>query len=95
MMPLNGKNENNLLMLNECKWALVTGGSSGIGLETALLLAAEGINLIIVGLEPAEVKASEGLIKKRNPDITVRGIARYLTDFGAVTDACGPLITDN
>ncbi len=73
-------------MLNKCKWALVTGGSSGIGLETAKLLGTEGINLIIIGLDPREVEESEVKLKKQFPGITIYGIARDLTEFGAVTD---------
>jgi len=35
--------------LNNYRWALVTGGSSGIGREFAIQLAQKGVNVIIVG----------------------------------------------
>ena len=37
------------------KWAVVTGGSSGIGLSFAETLAARGANLVLASIQPAEL----------------------------------------
>ena len=48
-------------------WALVTGGSSGMGLEYARQLAGIGCNLLLVSNQEAELgKAAEELKQGRN-----------------------------
>src|SRR5260221_483146 len=42
--------------------ALVTGGSSGIGLETARQLKAKGANVVICGRDPARIEEAAGEI---------------------------------
>jgi len=44
------------------KIALVTGGTSGIGLATAELFHSEGAKVVVVGTDPARLKAAETLL---------------------------------
>ena len=57
------------------KWALITGASSGLGLEFAELLAAQKVNLVLVARrqEPMERLASE-LGRKYAVDVLVEAI---------------------
>ncbi len=64
-------------------FSMITGGGSGIGLATALLLGEHGCNLIIVGRNEKKLKNAASLIKKRNPSINVITIAR---DVGVEND---------
>jgi NAD(P)-dependent dehydrogenase (short-subunit alcohol dehydrogenase family) len=51
----------------EGKTAVVTGGSSGIGLATAVRLAAEGAHVFITGRRAAELDAAASLIGSATP----------------------------
>ena len=64
------------------KTALVTGASSGIGLELAKLHAAEGDNLVLVARNAAKLEALKEELEK-NRDVAVYTIKKDL----AVTDA--------
>ena len=57
------------------KWALITGASSGLGLEFADLLAAQKVNLVLVARrqEPMEKLASD-LRRKYGVDVLVEAI---------------------
>src|SRR5437667_12282618 len=57
------------------KWALITGASSGLGLEFADLLAARKVNLVLAARrqEPMEKLASE-LRRKHGVDVLVEAI---------------------
>src|SRR5260370_36563546 len=57
------------------KWALITGASSGLGLEFADLLAAQKVNLVLAArrLEPMEKLASD-LRRKSGVDVVVEPI---------------------
>ncbi|MEP6988957.1 MAG: SDR family NAD(P)-dependent oxidoreductase, partial [Chloroflexota bacterium] len=65
-------------------WALITGGSAGIGEAFAWILAERGFNLILVArnAERLEQKAAE--IQTQNPTIEVRTHAADLSVPGAV-----------
>lgn len=65
------------------KWALITGGSSGIGLEFARQLATSGMNLILVARR-SDVLAKQADELSRKYKVTVETIARDLTENGAV-----------
>lgn len=65
------------------KWALITGGSAGIGLEFAHQLAAQGMNLILVARR-GDVLATHAAELVRKYDIDVLPIARDLTQENAV-----------
>ncbi|MEK7392562.1 MAG: SDR family NAD(P)-dependent oxidoreductase, partial [Fibrobacterota bacterium] len=40
------------------KRALITGGTSGIGLETAKLFVAEGAHVTVTGLDPSRLEST-------------------------------------
>jgi NAD(P)-dependent dehydrogenase (short-subunit alcohol dehydrogenase family) len=46
------------------KTAIVTGGASGIGLETARLFAREGARIVVADLDPARVRAAQTELEK-------------------------------
>jgi short-subunit dehydrogenase len=48
------------------KWALVTGGTSGIGYQLARLCAKDGYNLILVARDEGELRATEQKIKQEH-----------------------------
>lgn len=53
------------------KTVLVTGANTGIGLETAAGLAAQGANVVITARDPAKGQAAVDEIRRRHPDATV------------------------
>jgi NAD(P)-dependent dehydrogenase (short-subunit alcohol dehydrogenase family) len=60
------------------KRALITGGTSGIGLETAKQFVAEGARVIVTGTNPATIAAAQ---EELGPDvIVVRGDAGNVDD---------------
>ncbi|KAF7098735.1 hypothetical protein CFC21_100452 [Triticum aestivum] len=48
-------------------WAVVTGPTSGIGRSVALELARRGLNLVLVGLDAADLQEVSDTIKSRHP----------------------------
>jgi short-subunit dehydrogenase len=62
---------------NASKWALVTGGSDGIGKELAKLLAADGYNLILVARTQSDLDQAAAELKSQS-GIQVEVIAKDL-----------------
>ncbi|GAA1204898.1 SDR family NAD(P)-dependent oxidoreductase [Pseudonocardia alaniniphila] len=68
--------------------ALVTGGSSGIGLAAACRLAAEGAGVFLVGRDPRKVvSAIEAARAAALPGVAVDGEAADVTDPAAMDEA--------
>jgi NAD(P)-dependent dehydrogenase (short-subunit alcohol dehydrogenase family) len=68
--------------------ALVTGGSSGIGLAAACRLVAEGADVFLVGRDPSKVtSAVEAARAAAPPGVTVHGEAADVTDREAMDAA--------
>lgn len=63
-----------------CKYALITGATSGIGYELAKLFAADGYNLVIVARDEQELENKAAEFKAHGID--VRYIAQDLFDPG-------------
>jgi short-subunit dehydrogenase len=66
--------ENERLKKNYGEWAVVTGASSGIGLELTKLLAAAGINVVMIARNEARLVAISNELKK-NFGVSTRVIA--------------------
>ena len=75
-------------MLNG-KTAVVTGGGSGIGKATALKLAKDGANIVIVHMDPEE-KAAEVVSEIEALGVKAKAIRMDVSDFEAVSG----MITD-
>ncbi|KAJ3436213.1 oxidoreductase short chain dehydrogenase/reductase family protein [Anaeramoeba flamelloides] len=69
----------NLKKKYNAKWALITGGSHGIGLEIAKILAQQGINLFLLSSTQEKLDKACVDLKKVNPKIQVRVIQLDLT----------------
>ena len=70
-------------MLNG-KTAVVTGGGSGIGKATALKLAADGANIVIVHMDPEE-KAAAVVAEIEALGVKAKAIRMDVSDFEAVS----------
>ncbi|MFF0527431.1 glucose 1-dehydrogenase [Nocardia amikacinitolerans] len=69
------------------KIALVTGGSSGMGLATARRLLAEGAAVVITGRDKARLDAAVQELGGGDRFLAMPGDASSLTDLDALTDA--------
>ncbi|TQM33447.1 glucose 1-dehydrogenase [Nocardia bhagyanarayanae] len=69
------------------KIALVTGGSSGMGLATARRLLAEGASVVITGRDKARLDAAVQELGGGDRLLAMPGDASSLTDLDALTDA--------
>ena len=59
-------------------WALITGASSGLGREFARLIAASGVNCVLVGLEGERLEALAGELTERH-SVACRFLEQDLT----------------
>ena len=83
--------------------ALVTGGSSGMGLEFARQLAERGYDLILVSNQPVELRAAAGLLRDqyqvqvtvRNQDLAQTDSADLLYAWCTEEEGCLPDIVIN
>ncbi len=60
--------------------ALITGGSSGLGLEMAAQLAAKGYDLILVARDPAKLKAAQERLQTAAPAVSISTYACDVAD---------------
>lgn len=56
------------------KWALVTGGGSGIGKALCFKLASQGLNVVVVSLDDDFLKGTMKELKETHPDLTFRSV---------------------
>jgi short-subunit dehydrogenase len=59
-------------------WALVTGGSSGIGFELARTLAEEGHDVVIAAYDIEKLEQAAELLRERAPDVEIDTVAADL-----------------
>lgn len=63
------------------KVAVITGGSSGMGLETAKLFALEGAKVVIVGRSPDKLKDAEKEVAKHGEVLAIQGDVSSMDDL--------------
>ncbi|WP_395944694.1 SDR family oxidoreductase [Brevundimonas sp.] len=66
------------------KLAVITGATGGLGLETALVLAAKGAEVVLAGRNPQKGAEAERLIRARHPGADVRFDLLDLADLASV-----------
>ena len=79
-------------MLNE-KTAVVTGGGSGIGRATALKLAADGANVVIIHMDPEE-KAAEVVGEIEALGVKAKAVRGDVSDFEAAKDMLDQIVEE-
>jgi 3-dehydrosphinganine reductase len=67
------------------KHAIITGGSSGIGKATAIMLAAEGAHISIIARDPARLSAAKAEIERARASETQR-VGAYTADVSVSAD---------
>jgi short-subunit dehydrogenase len=91
-------------MSNPQKTALVTGGSSGIGLELSVLLAQAGYQLLWVARTEAELKTGQDALLARVPgaqlknlacDLSVAGAAKRVHDWASAEGETPDILINN
>lgn len=65
------------------KTALITGASSGIGLELSKTFARNSYNLIIVSQNESNLKLAQEIIQRENKDIKILALAKDLSHLNA------------
>jgi uncharacterized protein len=74
-----------IMGVNTGKWALITGGSTGIGYELARCCAKDGCNLILIARDEAELQSAAGTITKEFR-VKVETIVKDLFDVNAAQE---------
>jgi short-subunit dehydrogenase len=70
----------NVVRKYRCQWALVTGGSSGLGRALAFKLASQGANVVIAALQDRFLEDTLRDLKAKYPNLEFRGVPVDLTD---------------
>ncbi len=75
---------------------VITGGSSGIGLETARLLAGQGAHLVLIARDAKKLKDACRLVEagRRSPHQKVVAVTLDVSDRATVMQAAGKLMDD-
>ncbi|EFX74260.1 hypothetical protein DAPPUDRAFT_226844 [Daphnia pulex] len=73
------------LVISKCgPWAVVTGATDGIGKSYARLLAAEGLNVVLISRTPAKLEKVANEIKSDFSSVDIKTIAVDFTDGNSI-----------
>lgn len=67
-------------------WAVVTGGSDGIGLEICHQMAAQGFNIVIIARNPTKIEQKLAELKAKYPKIKTRGVTFDFSKLVKISD---------
>jgi NAD(P)-dependent dehydrogenase (short-subunit alcohol dehydrogenase family) len=79
-------------MLEPGRVAIVTGGSAGIGLHTALGLAGGGMQVVLVGRDPGRTERARRLVAKRSGSQRVTAALADFASLAAVRDLADTIL---
>jgi hypothetical protein len=71
----------------DAKWALVTGGGSGIGKALCFKLASQGLNVVIVSLDDSFLKETVKELKAEYPELEFRPVGVNFSPGAKYMDA--------
>lgn len=71
--------------------AVITGGTGGLGLETARVLASHGATVVIAGRDPAKIEAAASQLASGQPDARVQTVQVDLASLESVRKAAAEL----
>lgn len=72
--------------------ALVTGASSGLGVETSRALAAAGAEVVMLARDEAKLEAAAAALRQGNPDAVIHTHLVDLADLASVRHAAADLL---
>ena len=72
--------------------AIITGATGGLGLETALVLAGKGAEVVLAARNPDKGAEAERLIRSRHPSAAVRFELLDLASLASVRDFAGRML---
>jgi short-subunit dehydrogenase len=55
-------------------WALITGGSEGVGAEAARQLAADGFKLVLVARKPEPLEALKAELEAKGTEVRIKSV---------------------
>jgi NAD(P)-dependent dehydrogenase (short-subunit alcohol dehydrogenase family) len=71
--------------------AIITGGTGGLGLETARVLASHGATVVLAGRDPAKLETASGQLASAQPDASVQTVEIDLASLESVRKGAAEL----
>src|SRR5215472_9329088 len=71
--------------------ALITGGSGGLGLETARVLVSSRATVVIAGRDPAKLESAVSQLEAGRPDASVQAVELDLASLESVRKAAAEI----
>ncbi len=74
--------------------AVITGGSSGLGLALATRLASRGADITLIARDPGRLDEAAAAVQQCNPDVRVGAVAADVSDPQAISTAIDKIAAD-